>query len=256
MKMSSKFKTKFNINWLREPFFPSWQQQVKANCHEASCIICMNNFQLSNMGRQAVVSHQHSQQHMKLAKSTSTRPALSLNTVLPNPQTPLNFTIEVRSVHVVSLKSEPGLQSATITTADDSVAIVPAAQPITNAAPKQKSLTGYAYNDAVTKSEILWALQVIAKHQSYQSCDKLKELFSAIFPDNSIAQKFTLGAAKVTYCIVYGLAPYFKSELIDLVSECELYVVCFDEALNQVAQCRQMDIVVRFLDSSTNAVNT
>jgi hypothetical protein len=252
--MSAKFKTKFNINWLSEPLFASWLQQVKDNCHEARCILCKKNFQLSNMGRQAVVSHQHSQQHMKIAKATSTQPAL--HSVLPNPQTPLNVSTEAGVVHVVSLQSEPELQSATITTADDSAAIVPAAQPITNAAPKQKSLTGYAYNDAVTKSEILWALHVIAKHQSYRSCDNLKELFIAMFPDSSIAQKFTLGAAKIAYCVVYGLAPYFKSELTDLVSECEFYVVCFDEALNQVAQRGQMDIVVRFWDSSTNAVNT
>ena len=61
---------------------------------------------------------------------------------------------------------------------------------------------------------------------------------------------------KVAYTIVYGLAPYFQSALLDTVKECDVYVACFDEALNKIAQRGQMDIVVRFWDLSKNVVST
>jgi hypothetical protein len=77
-----------------------------------------------------------------------------------------------------------------------------------------------------------------------------------MFPDNVIAKKFTLGAAKVAYVIAYGLAPYFESALTDQVAGCDFYVASFDEALNDVAQRGQMDIILRFWDSFINQVNT
>jgi len=120
----------------------------------------------------------------------------------------------------------------------------------------QPPINAHVYNDAVTKAEVLWALRIVTKHQSYRSCDELKDIFQCMFPDSKIAQKFTLGAAKVAYMIVYGLAPYFRTALIDTVSKCYVFVVCFDEALNKISQRGQMDLVVRFWDSCQGVVST
>ena len=57
-----------------------------------------------------------------------------------------------------------------------------------------------------------------------------------MFPDSKIVQKFTFGKTKAAYTIVYGLVPYFQSEFTDLVSKCDVYVGCFDEAQNKIAQ--------------------
>jgi hypothetical protein len=247
---SAKFKTRFNVNWLRDPSFSSWLLQVKDDCHAARCAICQRNFLLSNMGRKAVVSHQNSQQHARNLQAMSAQP--TVHSVLPKTEAQSNVPIDSGSVQVTAVSTmqrESLIQCA-------GVATETANATADSSAPKQKSLSVYAYNDAVTKSEILWALQVVAKHQSYRSCDNLKEIFVTMFPDSQIAQKFTLGAAKVAYSIVYGLAPYFKSVLTDMVSECGFYVVCFDAALNQIAQRGQMDIYIRFWNSSTNEVNT
>ena len=79
---------------------------------------------------------------------------------------------------------------------------------------------------------------------------------SRLFPDSDIAKKFTLGRTKVAYTVVYGLAPYFQLALTDAVRKCDVFVACFDEAFNRIAQRGQMDIVLRFWDSSKNVVVT
>ena len=117
-------------------------------------------------------------------------------------------------------------------------------------------MSKFAYNDSVTKAEVIWAPQTVAKHQSYRSCDDVKNIFEAMFPDSEIAHKFTLGRTKAAYTVVYGLAPYFQQALTNAVSKCEVYVACFDEALNRIAQRGQMDIVLRFWDSSRKVVTT
>ena len=91
---------------------------------------------------------------------------------------------------------------------------------------KRSSLSSFLSNDAVTKAEVLWSLQIITKHQSYRSCDKLRELFQEMFSDSDIARSFTLSPTKATYVIVYGLAPYFRSALDDVLKNCDAYRRC------------------------------
>ena len=45
---------------------------------------------------------------------------------------------------------------------------------------------------------------------------------------------------------------FFHDELLKLISS--KYVVCFDEAFNEISKKGQMDIVIRFWDSSMNKV--
>jgi hypothetical protein len=108
----------------------------------------------------------------------------------------------------------------------------------------------------VTKAEITWALNVVSQHSSYRSCSDVSKMFAHMFPDSAIAKKFTLGPSKVAYTVVYGLAPYFNSVLVDAICESPSMVVCFDEALNKIAQKGQMDLVIRFWDHSSHTVST
>ena len=65
-------------------------------------------------------------------------------------------------------------------------------------------------------------------------------------------EKLCLGSTKSAYLITHGLAPFFHDELLKLISL--KYVICFDEAFNEISKKRQMDIVIRFWDSSMNKV--
>ena len=46
----------------------------------------------------------------------------------------------------------------------------------------------------------------------------------------------------------------FHDELLKLISS--RYVICFDEAFNEISKKGQMDIVIRFWDSSINKVSS
>nr|XP_042905445.1 uncharacterized protein LOC122270779 [Parasteatoda tepidariorum] len=76
--------------------------------------------------------------------------------------------------------------------------------------------------------------------------EKDVELFQLLFPDSEIAKSIKLKKSKIAYSILYGIAPYFKTELITNISKCEFFTVGFDESLNKVSQKTQMDINVRF----------
>ena len=75
-----------------------------------------------------------------------------------------------------------------------------------------------------------------------------------MFPDSKIADKMTLGSTKLSYLITHGLAPYFHDEFMKLIDSS--YVLCFDEAFNEISKKGQMDLVIRFWDSSVNQVTS
>ena len=54
----------------------------------------------------------------------------------------------------------------------------------------------------------------------------------------------------------HDLAPYFKELLGKTSSEVEHFVFLLDESHNQVIKKDQMDLHVRFWDSTTNSVKT
>ena len=91
---------------------------------------------------------------------------------------------------------------------------------------------------------------------SYRSCVGKDQLFTSMFPDSSIAQKFQLGKTKASYVICYGLAPFFKLNLLDIVKQTPYIVISLDESYNNVIKRGEMDVLVRFWDSNLNKVST
>ena len=86
-------------------------------------------------------------------------------------------------------------------------------------------------------AEILWCLNMVNQHLSYNSYSHISELFSAMFPDSKVAaQKFSMGKTKSRYMIIYGLASYFKKELLKKINSSLFYSVSFDESFNSELQ--------------------
>ena len=73
--------------------------------------------------------------------------------------------------------------------------------------------------------------------------DGFADLFRSMFPDSTIAEKFCLQKDKCAYFIYYGIAPHFRSILMNNVKDSELYAISFDESLNTVIQMGEMDLV-------------
>ena len=107
---------------------------------------------------------------------------------------------------------------------------------------------------STTDAEIRSTLKNVLSSFSYRSCDGLSDLFSSMFPDSEIAQKFSLGKDKCGYYINYRFAPYFRSILAKNLKDSDFFSVSFDESLNSVLQMGQMDVVVSFWDNTLNRV--
>ena len=79
-------------------------------------------------------------------------------------------------------------------------------------------------------------------------------LVYTMFTDSNIAKSITSGADKMRYVVNYGIAPVFKSILIDSVRKAEVFVALFDERLNEQTQNCEIDILVRYFDDIENMV--
>ena len=74
------------------------------------------------------------------------------------------------------------------------------------------------------------------------------EAFGALFSDSEVIKQYTMSKGKVSYFVLYGIAPVFKEELITTVNKSPFYSIGFNESLNHMLQDKQMDIHFPFWD--------
>ena len=79
-------------------------------------------------------------------------------------------------------------------------------------------------------------------------------LVYTMFTDSNIAKSITFGADKMRYVVNYGIAPVFKSILIDSVRKAKVFVTLFDEILIEQTQNCEMDMLIRYFDDTENMV--
>ena len=104
-------------------------------------------------------------------------------------------------------------------------------------------------DSARRKSGIILALKSTCGAYSNNSSSDINKVSSTMFPDSKIAQNVQLGTDKLKYICIFGMAPYFKDVLEEMLKKSDLYVICFDESLNDVRQTCQMDVLIRYFDS-------
>ena len=109
-------------------------------------------------------------------------------------------------------------------------------------------------NKAVTRAEIRWVLKVVMSNLSLNSCKQIADLFGSMFPDSSVAKGFTLNPSKCSHVICHGIAPFFKTLLLDELKEALFYIMSYDKSLNHITQTDQMDLIVRFWDNNKKKV--
>ena len=69
-----------------------------------------------------------------------------------------------------------------------------------------------------------------------------------MFPDSDIAKTFTYGKDKTGYIMRFGLANFFKQQVIDTINQEGPFVLMFDESLNHSTKKEQLDVHVCFWD--------
>ena len=77
-----------------------------------------------------------------------------------------------------------------------------------------------------------------------------------MFEDSKIAKSFSRGSTKISYNIVFGLAPFVKNLLLESVDKVKYYSLSFDESYNRIMKKGQVDMLVRFWDSDKDCVQT
>lgn len=213
-------QTFFNPEWEDPDLNPQWSPWLKSVVNSptvAKCTYCQQVIHLSNMGKQAITSHTNCKRHKKFINSK---------------------------------KSAEKLKD--FLTKDNSGSTSPS---ISNAPAKKSDLNSFVTKDDVLSAELIWAMKLVFSHTSYNSFNDAAAIFQKMFDDSSKAKSMTLGRAKMAYLVSFGLAPYFKNQLISTLKDVE-YVICFDEALNKIVQRGQMDLYVRFWNVNKEEVST
>ena len=152
-----------------------WLVEVPGDNKLSRCKHCKKSFNLSNMRRQALVSHVTGQKHQNIIKSISV------------------FTKEKH------IKVNTNLSSMSSSNSMKSVANT------------QSTASNFGISSEKVKAEIRWVLKSGISGYSNNSSVYLNNLFSCMFPDRQLAKSSKLGADKMRYSINFGLAPFFKS---------------------------------------------
>ena len=85
-------------------------------------------------------------------------------------------------------------------------------------------------------------------HFSCNSATDITGVFRTMFPDSAIAQKMNRAPTKLSYLICFGIAPYFKQQLLNELKEAQCFVISFDESLNTELYEEQMDFLVGYFN--------
>lgn len=244
-------RSSFQAQWLNEPVYKGWLQQVQDDKYSASCSLCHKVFSLSSMGRTAITSHMRGSKHIDRYKSSrisSTNIGTFFSSATSSSASPA-VGVSTSEVSVTQTSS-----SSSATTVSPATSVEGKPQHFLEATSKPANLQRYLLNDDVTKAEVLWAIQCVMTHKSMRSAASDVSLFLEMFPDSQIAGKMKMQKDKISYTIVFGLAPYFRQELLKLC-QTNCIVIGFDESLNKVSQRQQMDINVRFWDDVKDEVS-
>ena len=134
-----------------------------------NCKVCRKSFELSNMGRGALTSHQtKSERHKRLMKN------LSAFLVKPKPKS----SVDNRQDSISNKSNDVSVE-----TNDKNK------QPVT--------LEVVVKNSEKLKAEIVWTLKTVYSGYSNNSSKDISNLFYAMFPDNKIAKDMRHGTDKV-----------------------------------------------------------
>lgn len=247
----------FQNTWTNKTAHPIWSQfirRVPNDPHSVYCSWCRKAFSVRSMGAQAIRSHEKSKGHCKEAMKMKTQAVFFTKPTNINSNDTVDFTDSIYTQVTDQSQASSSQQAVDQSKAN----IDPQAVDQSKARSSQVNvqLDAFTMRDDVLKAELLWTLNAVSNNHSFRSADENTKLMKEMFPDSRIAQQFSMGRDKFTYLACHGLAPYFKQGLKERLINCENFVICFDESLNQKLQRGQMDIHVRFFDEELQQVVT
>ena len=82
-------------------------------------------------------------------------------------------------------------------------------------------------------------MDVVLCKYSFNLCTHKKDLYAAMWKDSKTAQGFSCGKTKSMDIIKFGLAPYFRSLLLENLKESPCHSISFDESYNKITKSGQ-----------------
>lgn len=236
-------KTTFQRVWLQDPEFSPWLKQIDTKPGYAFCSICSCEIFLSNMGKQALKSHMKSKKHSQRTEASTISKYLTRHSYQElEPDTSRDGRSSAVTTDSLLVQSVPTIELSSF--------------PSTSTAPSSKTIDKFLLKNDTTKAEILWCLETVMCHKSLRTAEKDMVVLRRMFHDSQIAEKVQLGRDKLSYMMMFGIAPYYKSELDETLRNANCIVVGFDESLNKTTKKQQMDLNVRFWDEEKKEVIT
>ena len=102
----------------------------------------------------------------------------------------------------------------------------------------------FPFEEQVLRAETLQALDCVCSNYSFASANNDKEKFKALFPDSKIAESYKQGETKIKYLIEYGIAPYFRKNMLNDFRS-QPFTFKFDESTTSQIK-KQYDGYVQF----------
>lgn len=99
-------------------------------------------------------------------------------------------------------------------------------------------------DDEILRAEILWALKTVDSNFSFASNAGNNVLFSAMFPDSTIAKSYKMSETKCKYLIQFGVCPWILEDLKEDFRD-SAFSFLFDETTT-IQVKKQYDAYVRF----------
>ena len=243
-----------------------WITNVKDDTTKAFCRLCNSAFSIRIRGEGQVKEHAGREKHLNKIKqyakqttigaksvaacqpqprpseastsSTNTKNDLANSLLTPSTANQTSESVLASSSSSASISSDSApIPSDSAPTSSDSAPTNNQSSPSSSSTTEQQKTLSlkkpplslyFESAEKVTQAEIIRSLDLIDKNISFRAADNDNYMFSKMFPDSKIAQKYQMHKSKLCYVVGYGLAPYYTAQLQKDANN-KLYCFHFDE---------------------------
>lgn len=215
----STHKTSVNDSWFKRKdsnghLLEMWCCETKSK-YEVFCRLCNTSVKCDNRGFNQLLKHSETKKHVSLAEDIAGGSQLTFQKIV---------------------NSDDGQSESSASSF------------------QEKSLTCWSNRDSVMKAELIWSMKVASSNFSYESARDLKETFCAMFPDSTIATKFSCGPCKLSYLISEATGPHFHERILnDVKQSASSFTIAYDELINAKIK-KQLDLKIRYWSSNEGIV--
>ncbi|KAG8175678.1 hypothetical protein JTE90_010153 [Oedothorax gibbosus] len=194
------------------------------------------------MGLRALTSHMEGEKHKKNLKASlesssmrcfvsgKSEAVVSSSAAVSSPTTTGAVSSLTTTGAVSSLTTTAAVSSLTTTAAVSSLTTTAASQPESTESPKvsqPRGMKSFMLNDAVTKAEILYAIESVMNHSSLSAAARNVLLFPTMFPDSVIASKMIAQRA-------IDLLPSLKSFVTEIEKDKSISSKSYDTVVHNL----------------------